>query len=143
MAGHHNTYDTQFTSRIQHLLKGIHMESARLQPTKKHLPITIKIMKQIKQFLDKQSATYQSKLLCAACCVAYFSFLHVSEFTAPSQCSYDHAYHLSLTDVTLDNMQSPRVIQLHIKLAKWILSEKECQFFCSKATKILAQFMPW
>ena len=33
-AGQHSAYDAKFTPRIQHLLKGIHKESARLQPPK-------------------------------------------------------------------------------------------------------------
>ena len=44
---------------------------------------------------------------------------------------------LSLTDVTLDNRQSPTVIQLHIKLAKRILSEKEWQFSVQKLQRYL------
>ena len=117
-AGHHNTYDSHFTPRIQHLLKGIHKESARLRPPKNRLPVTIKIMKRIKKFLSKQAETYQSKLLWAACCIAFFGILRVSEFTVPSQYGYDQDYHLSLTDVTLDNRRSPTVIQLHIKQSK-------------------------
>ena len=39
-AGHHSAYSTKFTPRIQHLLKGIHKESTRLQLPKNHLPIT-------------------------------------------------------------------------------------------------------
>ena len=95
--------------------KGIQKVSARLRPLKKHLPITIKITKWIKHFLSKQAATYQSKLRWAA---TLFGFLHISEFTVPSQYGYDQAYHLSLTDVTLDNRHSPTAIQLHIKQSK-------------------------
>ena len=92
-------------------------------------------MKWIKHFFNKQAATYQPKLLWAACCVAFFGFLRVSEFMVPSQYGYDKDYHLSLTDVTIDNRCSPTVIQLHIKQSKTDPFRKGTSIFLSKSHK--------
>ena len=73
--GYYNIFDSQFTPRVQQLLKGIHKDSAITKPTRKRLPITMGIMQNIKH-LTKQPATYQSKMLWAAYCVAFFG-LHL------------------------------------------------------------------
>ena len=67
--------------------------------------------------------------------MAFFGFLRVSEFTVPSQYGYDHAYHLSLTDVTLDNRRSPKVIQLHIKQSKTDPFREGASIFLPKCHK--------
>ena len=89
-------------------------------------------MKWIKHFFNKQAATYQPKLLWAACCVAFFGFLRV---TVPSQYGYDQDCHLSLTDVTIDNRCSPTVIQLHIKQSKTDPFREGTSIFLSKSHK--------
>ena len=54
-------------------------------------------------------------MLWAACCIA---FLQCGEFTVPSQIAYDPEAHLSLSDVAVDNRQSPSVVQITIKQSK-------------------------
>jgi len=116
--GCHHFFDSQFTPRVSLLLKGIRKESAKTDSSRIRLPITKKIMQQIRNLLTLQPATYQSTMLWAACCVAFFGFLRASEFTSPSQVSYDPACHLSLADITLDNRRSPTLVELHIKQSK-------------------------
>ena len=92
-------------------------------------------MQKIKYLLTKQPATYQSKMLWEACCVAFFGFLRVSELTVPSQHSYDQAYHLSLADLTLDNRCSPATVQLRITQSKTNLYREGASIFLPKTNK--------
>ena len=61
---------------------------------------------------------YDTILLWAACCMAFFGFLRCGEFTVPSQTDYDSDTHLSLTDIALDDKANPSVIQVTIKQSK-------------------------
>lgn len=133
-AGHHNAFDLQFTPRLHQLLRGIRKESSTTPP-RQRLPITIKLMQKIKHLLTKQPTTYQSTMLWAACCVAFFGFLRVSEFTVPSQHSYDQLNHLSLADLTLNNRRSPTVVQIHIKHSKTDPFRQGASVFLSKTHK--------
>ena len=133
--GYYNIFDSRFTPRVQQLLKGIRKESSITKSTRKRLPITMGIMQKIKHLLTKQPATYQSKMLWADCCVAFFGFLRVSEFTVTSQHSYDQAYHLSLADLTLDNRCSPTTVQLCIKQSKTDPYREGASVFLSKTNK--------
>ena len=116
-AGHHMIFDSQLTPRVQQLLKGIQKEFCITKPTRPRLPITPNIMAAIKRILHQQ-LTYQSTMLWAACCTAFFGFLRVSEFTVPSQQDYDPLYHLSLTDVLLDDRHATTTVRLYIKQSK-------------------------
>ena len=57
-------------------------------------------------------------MLWATCCLAFFRFLRVSEFTVPNQESYDESSHLSLKDILVDSRTNPRLIKVTIKQSK-------------------------
>jgi len=134
----YHTFDSQFTPRANHLPKGIRKESAKTKSPKIRLPITMEIMQQIKNLLTKQLTMYQSTKVWAVCCKAFFGFLHVSEFTVPSQHSFNQACHLSLADLTLDNQQS---WSYTLSSRKLILIDKVPPFFSLKPTRVYAQSM--
>jgi len=52
------------------------------------------------------------------CCLAFFGFLRVSEFTIPTEGSYNPSSYLSLKDVAIDNRKVPRILQLTLKKSK-------------------------
>ena len=54
----------------------------------------------------------------AACCLGFFAFLRVGEFTVPDDTSYDHSVHLSFGDIALDDLKNPTVLQVSIKQSK-------------------------
>jgi len=130
--GCYHTFDSQFTTKVNHLLKGIRKGSAKTKSPRIRLPIITEIIQQIKNLRTKQPTTYQSTMLWAACCVVFFGFLHVSEFTVPSQHSFDQACHLSLADLTLDNWHSPTVVELRIKQSKTDPYRQGASIFLSK-----------
>ena len=67
--------------------------------------------------------------------MAFYGFLRVSEFTVPSQHSYDKAYHLSLADLTLNSRCLPTVVQLHIKQSKTDPFREGAFMFLSKSNR--------
>ena len=110
----HGTFETQCTPRLDKLMRGIQKDKCKTSPLKVRLPITMDIMEKIKSVLTINSKQYQSTMIRAAYCTAFFGFLRVSEFTVPSPCKYYPDVHLSLSDVTLDNTHSPEVVQYTI-----------------------------
>jgi len=75
-------------------------------------------MQKLKQLLSQLPSSYDNTMLWAACCLAFFGFLRISEFTVPNQQVYDSSTHLSLNDISVDNRANPRIIRVHIKQSK-------------------------
>ena len=73
----HNTYHTALTPRLEQVLHGIKKEQASTRPQRTRLPITVHIMTQIYSVLKTSPTDYQSIMLWAACCTAFFGFLRV------------------------------------------------------------------
>jgi len=57
-------------------------------------------------------------MLWAACCLAFFGFLRVGEFTIPAKGSYDKSSHLSLCDIAVDSRDNPQLLRITIKQSK-------------------------
>ena len=75
----------------------------------------------------------------AACCVAFFGFLHLSEFTVPSPHQYDSNIHLSLADIAVDNKHAPEVVQLCIKKSKTDPFRQGASYTWEEPTTMYAQ----
>ena len=89
-----------------------------------HLPITLCIMCGIKDCFSRKPGSYSNIMLWAACCLLFFGFPQVGEFTVPSHDIYDPGTHLSLDDISLDNRDKPHLIAVFIKQQRLILSER-------------------
>ena len=118
LQGLHNVFSQQLTPRLQIILKGIKKNQAISHPPRVRLPITIHILKQIRGILSRKKSSYSEVMLWATCCLAFFGFLRVSEFTIPGVASYDPTCHLSMKDVAVDSRDNPRLIQVAIKQSK-------------------------
>ena len=78
-------------------------------------------MQDIKQLLLHKPWSYTSTMIWTACCLAFFGFLRVSEFTIPAhgQDQYDQSCHLSFNDVSLDGQDNPHMLKgLHQTIKK-------------------------
>lgn len=53
-------------------------------------------MKDIKHLLLQKAQSHDKIMIWAACFLAFFGFLRISEFTVPAQGQYDHITHFSL-----------------------------------------------
>ena len=111
------TSTTSLPPRLQLALVGIKRSQAAASPQRTRLPITLQIMQKAKHLLSQKSS-YDNTMLWAACCLAFFGFLRVSEFTVPTQHDYDASTHLSLSDISVDNRNNPQLIKVHIKQSK-------------------------
>ena len=105
-------------SHLQSVLKGIKKTQAITQPTKARLPITLDIMKNIKNLLFRQLNFYIDIMTWAACCFAFFGFLRVSEFTVLGDNLFDESSHLSFNSISIDNQDNPKQLKLIIKQSK-------------------------
>ena len=118
MLGLHEYFSQQLTPRLQLALIGIKRSQAASSFTRIRLPITLQIMHKVKRLLSQQPSSYDNIMLWAACCLAFFGFLRVSEFTVPTQADYDESTHLSIKDISVDSRSNPRLIKVHIKQSK-------------------------
>ena len=80
-----------------------------------HLSITLQIMFSIKDSLSRQPRSQFNIMLWVACCLTFFGFLRVTEFTVLSQDTYNSDTHLSLA---LDKRVNSHFIAVYIKRSK-------------------------
>ena len=118
LQGLHDQFSQQLTPRLQIILKGIKKHQALTHPPRVRLPITIQIFNQIRCILSHKRPSYSDTMLWATCCLAFFGFLRVSEFTIPSANSYDSSCHLSFRDIAIDSRDNPRLMKIFIKQSK-------------------------
>ena len=101
--------------RLPLVLRGIRRRGLRLPP-KPRLPITIKIMGELKCVLQERLdlSTDNCRMYWAAFTTVLFGFLPCLEYTAPSPSHFDKDRTLLRSDLTIDN----NGYQLHIKESK-------------------------
>ena len=116
--GLHDKFNQQLTPQLQLILRGIKKHQAFTHQPRTHLPITIQILHSMRRLLSKKPPSYGNTMLWATCCLAFFGFLCVSEFTVPHEGSYDSSCHLSLQDIAIDNRDNPRLLQVILKQSK-------------------------
>ena len=117
-AGLHSHFYQQLSPRLQSVLKGIKKTQAITQPAKPCSPITLDIMKNIKNLLSRQPNSYLNIMIWAACCLVFFGFLRVCEFTVPGDNLFDESTHLSFNSISFDNRDNPNRLKLIIKQSK-------------------------
>ena len=78
-------------------------------------PITFLIMERLHSALSRCTGNYKDTMVWAACCLAYFGLLRVSEFITSSRDSFSSSTDLLLSDVALDSRTSPTSIQITLK----------------------------
>jgi len=116
--GHHNDFNTKLTHRLQQVLKGIRKEKAANSTPRVREPITEYILRQVKAELLKNQHSDHNIVIWAACSLAFFGFLHSSEFAVPSQDLFDEEVHLSSGDLSVDSRAAPQLLRVTIKQSK-------------------------
>ena len=117
-AGMFSFFDKQLTPQLQLTLKGIWKTQAVTQPLRICLPITLRIMGNIKTLLARQPSSYYNIMIWAACCLAFFGFLRVGEFTVPADDQYDESCHLSFSSISIDSRVNSQQLRIIIKQSK-------------------------
>ena len=106
--GMHNFFTQQLTPWLQQVLKGIQKSQTLVHPPRERLPITMQIMEDTMQLLSQRPKSYMNVMTWAACCLAFFKFLRVSEFTIPFDDLFNQGCHLCLSDIAIDNRDNPK-----------------------------------
>ena len=135
--GHHHSYSQELTPSLEQVLQGIKRDQLRFNPQRERLPITADIMLCIHAVLGWSKHDYNSIMMWAACCVAFFGLLCSSEFTVPSVNDYDPAVHLSLGDIAIDSHTAPIVVRINIKQSKTDRFCKGIQLFLGTTDHVI------
>ena len=89
----------------------------RGHPSKIRLPITAKILRQIKQNLE-QVAHPEKLVLWAVCCTAFFGFFRLGELLLPSSTAFNPRLHMAWGDMAVDNPQATSMVRFRLKQSK-------------------------
>jgi len=94
-------------------------------------------MKGLHTVFSTQRNDYRDVMLWAACCLAYFSLLRVSEFNIASPDSFNRSTDLLLSDAALDSHASPTLVQVTLKQCKNDQFRTGNQIFLSKTFQVV------
>ena len=105
--------------RLEYVLKGIKRTQAEEgKGSRERLPITMEIMRKLKQVWDKRAQQWDTRMIWAACCLCFFGFLRISEITAPSNSGFNPRDHLCVSDLAVDRKIRPSLLKVSIKKSK-------------------------
>ena len=105
--------------KLEYVLRGVKKhEAEKGEGQRPCLPITPEILRRLKSQWEPTAHTWDTRMVWAACCLGFFAFLRVGEFTVPDNASYDQSVHLSFGDIALDDLKNLTVLQVCIKQSK-------------------------
>ena len=100
--------------RLQYTLKGIQRSQAPIP--KRRMPITSHIMAHLlSAWQSGIEDDYETRLLWAAACLAFFGFLRSGEFAAETSTTPPS---IQVSDVSVDSRTAPSVVSIHLRKAK-------------------------
>ena len=103
--------------RLEPVLRGIKLvQCHRSQPQRGRLPITLELLRKMKQLWG--SGSWDHAMLWAAASLCFFGFFRSGEITVPSRASFDPEVHLVFKDVTVDSHENPKLIKVRLKASK-------------------------
>ena len=117
-AGMFSEFCQQLTPHLQITLKGIQHRQEVSHSPKPQLPTTLQLLQNIYTYLSQQPHRYNNILMWAACCLGFFGFLRVSDFTTPSDTHCDKECHLSIDDISIDSRDNPQLLKVTLKQSK-------------------------
>ena len=82
------------------------------------LQITPIILQQLWRIWNRDSSNPNHIMLWAACCVGFFGFLRSGEMTTPEVGEFDLGQHLTVRDITVEDIKNSRVVSVWIKQSK-------------------------
>ena len=106
-------------AKLDGVVKGIKATRARSNhPARTRLPITPTILRRISSVWEAQGLLQDHVMLWAASIVCFFGFLRAGELTIPSDNAFDPTTHLTVEDITIDDIANPSMLKLHLKASK-------------------------
>ena len=103
--------------QLEYVVKGLKRKTAG-QTARTRLPITVQILRDLKAVWPVAPDQFNASMLWAASCMCFFGFLRTGEIVVPSDTEYDKNVHLSVEDVLVDNVMSPKWLEIRIKASK-------------------------
>ena len=104
------------STRLEMVLRGV--QRAKAHPGKMKLPVTPLILHRIREDLQGGHEKEDARMLRAACCLAFFCFMRVAEFTIDRAGQFYARVHLTPYDISLDSQERPTLTQVRIKSSK-------------------------
>ena len=114
-AGLPNPFTQDAFPRLTYVLRGLKRTSPS-QPDKR-LPITPEILEILRRHWSIPLITYEHRLLWAACCLGFFGFLRVAEFTARSTTETPPNI-VAINDIQRAAGYPPEFIRVHLRQSK-------------------------
>jgi hypothetical protein len=113
------------------VMRGIKRAEAEKGVSKRErLPISPLILNQLKQVWSPTGHTHDTKMIWAACTLAFFAFLRAGEMTVPNNQAFNQSTHLSIADVAVD--ASPAILQIKIKQSKTDLFRRGVELYVGR-----------
>ena len=107
-------------ARLQQVLRGVKRIQAKAGMRERpRLPISPELLLKLRSvWLGGSTTDRDQKMLWAASVLCFFGFMRSGEITVPSEESYEECSHLSVLDVTVDNVSCPSMLRVHLKASK-------------------------
>ena len=105
-----------FFPYLDYVLRGFKRLSAG-SPRRKHLPITPWHLRKMHVVWSQAPPSFNNRMLWAAVCLGFFSFMHAGEFTCPSLHAFS-ADMLSVRDIAVDSLRQPSRMEVTLRRSK-------------------------
>ena len=105
--------------KLDRVMKGIKVAQGKEgRATRGKMPITPKILRQIRSHWGHVGTDYEETMLWAAATVCFFGFMRAGELMMTEKGDFDPNQHLALNDVATDDKERPSMVQISIKCSK-------------------------
>ena len=95
--------------------RGILRSAAGRSNSLQRLPVTPFILRQIKALWSTCAQSYESVMIWAVCCTAFFGFFRIGELLETTSSGHQG---LSMNDIAVDSLSEPSAIQIHLRRSK-------------------------
>lgn len=105
--------------KLEGVIKGIKTTQARSQSSKPNrFPITPNILLLIAGVWEAEGLSRDHIMLWAATTLCFFGFLRSGEVTIQADNAFDPATHITFNDISVDDIQTPSVVKVRLKMSK-------------------------
>ena len=116
--GFPSPFDTKMP-RLDRAIRGLKIVRGKEgRAPRRKLPITPKILRQIRGAWSRLHANYDQSLLWTVAVVCFFGFMRAGELLVGKIGEFDPSQHLTLGDLATDSIEAPTFIQITLKVSK-------------------------
>ena len=105
--------------RLDYTMKGENrVEAEKGGGQRTRLLRTPPLLRKLKSVWESSVVGHDTKMILAACCMAFFGLLRAGEMTVEDDGAFDKSVHLVVGDIAIDNQSSPSFVRVRIKQSK-------------------------